>query len=75
MILKLLRDILTNADGSTFCHARVSGFAFTVLYCAVGLADFIINHKFEPVAFASGYAATLVAICGGAYIKKDTEQK
>lgn len=75
MIPKILRDILTNADGTTFCHARLSGFIFTLVYIGMGIANFIMSHKFDCVEFATGYAAILASICGGAWMKKDTESK
>ena len=73
MITKILKDVLTNADGITYCHARVSGAVTTVIYWGMGMWTVISTHTFEPVQFATGYAAILAAVCGGAWMKKDTE--
>lgn len=75
VIGKMIRDILTNADGVTFCHARVSGFATTVVYWVMETVEVSMTHTFDPVAFATGYAAILAAICGGAWMKKETERE
>ena len=75
MMPKIISDILTNADGITYCHARVSGFATTVVYWGMAVSSMVMRHEFDCMAFATGYAAILVAVCGGAYIKKDTESK
>ena len=75
MMPKIIKDILTNADCTTFCHARVSGALTTVIYWGMAIGSFIVNHTFDPVTFATGYATIIVAVCGGAYIKKDTESK
>ena len=74
MMPKIIKDVLTNADGITYCHARLSGAISTLIYWGMAIGNFIVNHHFDPVAFATGYAAIIVAICGGAYIKKDTER-
>lgn len=73
MMQRMLMDVLTIADGKTFCHARVSGFATTLVYNGMTLASFITTHHFDNIAYATGYAAILTAVCGGAWMKKDTE--
>ena len=70
---KLFMDVLTLSDGVTYCHARVSGAATTLIYWSMAISDIAINHHFDPISFATGYAAILAAICGGAWMKKDTE--
>lgn len=72
-MLKIIKDILTNADGVTYCHARVSGFITTLVYLSIQVLDFATTHKFDSIAFATGYAAILTAVCGGVWMKKDTE--
>ena len=74
IVIKMIKDILTNADGVTFCHARVSGLATTIVYWAMAVIDMHMTHKFDPMSFATGYAAILAAVCGGAWMKKDTEK-
>lgn len=73
-IAKMIRDILTNSDGITYCHARVSGLATTIIYWSMAIVDITMTHKFDPMTFATGYAAILAAICGGAWMKRDTEK-
>lgn len=70
---KIIMDTLTNSDGITFCHAKVSGAGVTFFYCIMAMINTIINHKFDEVAFAMGYTAILSSICTGVRIKKDTE--
>lgn len=70
---KLFRDILTNADGVTFCHARVSGMMTTLIYWGMAFVSVWQTKHFDYMGFATGYAAILAAICGGAWLKKDTE--
>jgi hypothetical protein len=73
MMPKILKDCLTNADGVTYCHSRCSGAITTVIYWVMGIAKIIMTHEIDFVAFASGYAAILVAVGGSAYLKKNTE--
>ncbi len=73
MMPKILKDILTNADGTTFCHSRVSGMVTTVIYWGMGIGNIVMTHRIDFMAFATGYAAILVAIGGSAYLKKNTE--
>ena len=73
MIAKMLRDILTNADGITYCHSRVSGGLTTIIYWGMALTKVIQSHEIDFVQFATGYAAILVAIGGSVYLKKSTE--
>ena len=70
---KLMMDILTLSDGITFCHARVSGAATTIIYWSMAVSDIAINHHFDPISFATGYAAILAAVCGGVWMKKSAE--
>jgi hypothetical protein len=72
-MIKIITDILTLSDGITYCHARVSGAATTVVYWAMAISDIAMNHHFDPISFATGYAAILAAVCGGAWMKKATE--
>lgn len=73
MMPKILKDILTNADGITYCHSRCSGAITTLIYWGMGIGNIIMTHKIDFVQFATGYAAILVAIGGSAYLKKNTE--
>lgn len=73
MMPKILKDILTNADGATYCHSRVSGACTTIIYWAMAITKIIQSHEIDFMQFATGYAAILVAIGGSVYLKRTTE--
>ena len=70
---KMLKDILTNADGITFCHSRCSGLATTIIYWGMAITKIIQSHEIDFMQFATGYAAILVAIGGSVYLKRTSE--
>jgi hypothetical protein len=70
IVKKVFRDCHTGVDNTSYDWAKVYGSLSLLVYlvlCAWHLRD---DDIFEPVAFASGLSAIIVAVCAGVAVKR-----
>jgi hypothetical protein len=58
-IKKLLKDILTEDDGSSYCMARVCTFLGVLAFIAIGLIHAMKGIAIDLSAFGSGFGYIL----------------
>jgi hypothetical protein len=74
--LKLVNDIMTGKDNSTFDAARVVGVIGATMYIVFWCAQVVITRRFDHVdadAYGRGLAIVLLAMAGACTIKRSTE--
>lgn len=70
---KILKDISTGIDGKTFCCSRLYGHFAVLTYIGLCISDFVICHKFDYVAFGTGFAAIVAGQGVAIFAKRETE--
>lgn len=72
--MKFIRDVFTEADGVTWDLGRLQWFVGTVVFFALsGFAYMIRGQVFDPVAWSTGFAGSLVA--GGGMVWMKSKEK
>lgn len=73
MLTKLLNDVHTTKDNSTFDQIKVlASFAF-IVYHLLWIMDVYFTHAFEAKDYAEGIAMMFAAMGASIWAKKDTE--
>lgn len=68
--MKFIRDVFTEADGTTWDLGRFQWFVGTVVYFGLsGFAYVVKGQAFEPVTWGAGLAAVLAAGGGMVWMK------
>lgn len=71
--MKLIRDILTGVDNSTYDIGRVLCLVSHAVYFALAIASFYIEKPWAPMDFASGIGTMAVGFGVNLHLKKSTE--
>ena len=74
--MKVLNDILTGKDNSTFDAARVVGVLGAFAYIVFWIFQVVVSRKFDAQdadAYGKGLAIVLLAMAGACTIKRSTE--
>lgn len=74
-LTKVLKDISTGIDGTSYCCTRIYGHFGVTTYLGLCIADFAATHAFNYVAFGTGFAAIVAGQGVALLAKKDTEPK
>lgn len=70
---KMLKDILTGIDNETYDNGRVVCLLSYLVYFAMGIASYIIQHPWAPMDFAAGCGTMAVGFGANFHLKKSTE--
>jgi len=58
-IKKVIKDVLTENDGESFCPARLSGFIALFSYLGIAVYSVHLSHSVDLVALGTGLATVL----------------
>lgn len=73
MLKKILIDIHTAKDNESFDQIKILGSIAFIIYNALAFMDVYQTKSFEYHDYALGLGVIFASICGGIWMKKDTE--
>lgn len=79
-LTKLIKDCLTENDGTSYCPFRVAGASLSTLgiptFVAGGITSIVKTGSLDYIAFATGFSAMLAGLAvlaGGVALKAKTD--
>lgn len=73
MIRKLLMDISTTKNGTTFDNGRILGNLTILVFLGLSIADFCVNKRFNFEQFGICAGATFAGVGALLKLKENTE--
>jgi len=73
--VKLLKDILTGADNTTYDSGRVLSFISHLIYFILAVGSIVAGHPWAPIDFASGVGAMAIGTGLNLKLKENSEPR
>jgi hypothetical protein len=70
-----INNLITEPNNSTPCPIRIAGILALGEWLVISPMHFIQTHTFDPVAFGTGFGATIAAVGIALGTKKDSPIK
>lgn len=72
-IAKLIKDSLTLANGEDYDIGRVIGALGAFVFFGLTIADFLVNKKFDPQSWGTGFGLLIAGLGAALMLKHKTE--